>query len=485
MVAVALVVKPTIYYFFGLYRRYWVYASVRELRLIAVATAGAQVVVALLLMLAIVTSLLPATFPRLVLFIDWLISLISVGGLRLTVRLIAESGQVSQKSDGRGGMRRALVVGAGDAGVLVVREMQRNPQLHMQPVAFVDDDPEKLRKDIHGVRVVGQLRDLSSVIDRSRAREVVIAIPSAPGDVVRLVTQICRRKGIPFRTMPGIYELIGGKVNVNRLREVEISDLLRRQPARIDDEVVGRTLTGKRVLVTGAGGSIGLELCRQVARWMPAQLVLLGPRREQHLRGAARAGRELPGLAAAAGDRRYSRPGADRRRLCRPQTAGRLSRRGAQARSADGTECHRGGHQQRARDTVRRRRRPGGGNRTTGADLDRQGGSAFQRDGGDQGAGGDDRPRRRPAHRPAVCVGAFRQRARQPRQCRAAVQTPDLTRRPDHDHPPGDAALLHDHPRGGPSGPAGSRDWARGAIGARCTCCAWASRCRSSTWPRT
>jgi FlaA1/EpsC-like NDP-sugar epimerase len=276
MVAVALLVKPTIYYFFGLYRRYWVYASVRELRLIAVATAAAQVVVALLLMLAIVTSLLPATFPRSVIFIDWLFSLFSVGGLRLTVRLIAESGQVSQKSDGRGGMRRALVVGAGDAGVLVVREMQRNPQLHMQPVAFVDDDPEKLRKDIHGVRVVGQLRDLSSVIDRSRAREVVIAIPSAPGDVVRLVTQICRRKGIPFRTMPGIYELIGGKVNVNRLREVEISDLLRRQPARIDDEVVGHTLTGKRVLVTGAGGSIGLELCRQVARWMPAQLVLLG-----------------------------------------------------------------------------------------------------------------------------------------------------------------------------------------------------------------
>jgi FlaA1/EpsC-like NDP-sugar epimerase len=192
------------------------------------------------------------------------------------VRLIAEAGQVSQKSDGRGGMRRVVIVGAGDAGVLVVREMQRNPQLHMVPAAFVDDDPEKLRKDIHGVRVVGRLRDLSTVIDRARAREVVIAIPSAPGDVVRLVTQICRRKGIPFRTMPGIYELIGGKVNVSRLRDVDISDLLRRQPARIDDEVVGRTLTGKRVLVTGAGGSIGLELCRQVARWMPAQLILLG-----------------------------------------------------------------------------------------------------------------------------------------------------------------------------------------------------------------
>ncbi len=276
MVAVALVVKPAAYYFFGLYRRYWVYASVRELRLIAVATAAAQVVVALLLMLAILTSVLPPTFPRSVIFIDWLFSLFSVGGLRLTVRLIAESGQLSQKSDGRGGVRRAVVVGAGDAGVLVVREMQRNPQLHMQPVAFVDDDPEKLRKDIHGVRVVGKLKDLPSVIDRSRAREVVIAIPSAPGDVVRLVTQICRGKGIPFRTMPGIYELIGGQVNVSRLREVEISDLLRRQPARIDDEAVGRTLSGKRVLVTGAGGSIGLELCRQVARWGPSQLILLG-----------------------------------------------------------------------------------------------------------------------------------------------------------------------------------------------------------------
>ncbi|MBM3122247.1 MAG: polysaccharide biosynthesis protein [Chloroflexi bacterium] len=276
MVGLALLVKPTIYYFFGLYRRYWAYASVRELRLIAVATVAAEVVVALMLMLAIVTSLLPATFPRSVIFIDWLFSLFSVGGLRLTVRLIAEAGQVSQKSDGRGGMRRVVIVGAGDAGVLVVREMQRNPQLHMVPAAFVDDDPEKLRKDIHGVRVAGTLRDLSTVIDRARAREVVIAIPSAPGEVVRIVTQICRRKGIPFRTMPGIYELIGGKVNVSRLRDVDISDLLRRQPARIDDEVVGRTLTGKRVLVTGAGGSIGLELCRQVARWMPAQLILLG-----------------------------------------------------------------------------------------------------------------------------------------------------------------------------------------------------------------
>jgi FlaA1/EpsC-like NDP-sugar epimerase len=199
-----------------------------------------------------------------------------VGGLRLAVRVLAESGQIIQKADGSAGMRRAVVVGAGDAGALVVREMQRNPQLHMVPVAFVDDDAEKRGKDIHGVRVAGTTRALASVIARSGAQEVVIAIPTAPGSIVRQVTEDCRGLGIPFRTMPGVYELIGGKVSVNRLREVDIGDLLRREPARIDEEGVGRAFTGKRVLVTGAGGSIGLELCRQVGRWHPDQLALLG-----------------------------------------------------------------------------------------------------------------------------------------------------------------------------------------------------------------
>lgn len=275
MTGVALVVKPIIYHLYGLYRRYWVYASTRELLTISVATATASVVVVLIIMLVIVSGGLP-NFPRSVLGIDWLLSLFSVGGLRLAVRVLAESGQISQKADGLAGMHRVVVVGAGDAGALVVREMQRNPQLHMLPVAFVDDDAEKQKKDIHGVRVGGTTRELASVVERSRADEVVIAIPTAPGRVVRLVSDTCRVKGIPFRTMPGVYELIGGKVSVNRLREVDIGDLLRREPARIDEEGVGKTLTGKRVLVTGAGGSIGLELCRQVARWRPAQLALLG-----------------------------------------------------------------------------------------------------------------------------------------------------------------------------------------------------------------
>jgi FlaA1/EpsC-like NDP-sugar epimerase len=176
----------------------------------------------------------------------------------------------------QGGARRVLIVGAGDAGALVVREMQKNAQLRLNPVCFVDDDPVKQRQQIHGVQVVGTLEDLPRVVLMRRIQEVIIAIPSAPGRVVRQVAEACRSRGIPFRTMPGMYELIGGKVNVSRLREVEISDLLRREPTHIEDHLVGASLTGKRVLVTGAGGSIGRELCRQIARWQPSGLLLLG-----------------------------------------------------------------------------------------------------------------------------------------------------------------------------------------------------------------
>jgi len=276
MIAVALILKPFIYYQLGLYRRYWVYASIREMGLIAVATAIASIMVALVVMMIMSLDVVRIGFPRSVLGIDWLLSLFSVGGLRLSVRVLAETGQLSQKADGLAGTRRVVVVGAGSAGALVVREMQRNPQLHMMPVAFVDDDPEKIGKEIHGVMVEGALSEVTNVAEKKRAQEVVIAIPTAPGPAVRLVTTLCRQKGFPFLTMPGMYELIGGKVSINRLRQVNISDLLRREPARLDEELVGRVISGKRILVTGAGGSIGLELCRQAARWRPAQLVLLG-----------------------------------------------------------------------------------------------------------------------------------------------------------------------------------------------------------------
>ena len=169
-----------------------------------------------------------------------------------------------------------MIVGAGDAGALVVREMQKNPQLRLTPICFLDDDPDKQKQQIHGVPVAGTINDLARTVTARRIQEVIIAIPSAPGSVIRQVAEISRQRGIPFRTMPGIYELIGGKVNVSRLREVEISDLLRREPTHIDDSQVGASIGGRRVLVTGAGGSIGREITRQVARWRPDSLILLG-----------------------------------------------------------------------------------------------------------------------------------------------------------------------------------------------------------------
>ena len=272
MIGVALVTKVPVYYAFGMYRRLWVYASTSELRLITVAVSAASVVTAGVMLLLLGFGWILPGMPRSALGIDWLLSLVLIGGSRFALRILSE-----QPSSARNGERiKALIIGAGDAGALVVRELQKSSQINLMPVGFLDDDPAKQKQEIYGVPVIGKISDLSDVLDNQNVDEVIIAIPSAPGKVLRAVTDVCRRKGIPSRTMPGIYELIGGKVSVSRLREVDITDLLRREPAKIDDRLVGSSLSGKRVLVTGAGGSIGRDISRQVARWGPAELVMLG-----------------------------------------------------------------------------------------------------------------------------------------------------------------------------------------------------------------
>ena len=273
MLGVALIIKPLVYYQFGLYRRIWAYASIRELKLIAIAVTTASIIVSVIVSL-LSTLMMTKDFSRLVLVIDWMLSLLAVGGLRFSYRLVTESQLTSKQPESR--QIRVLIAGAGDAGALVVREMQRNPQANLDPIGFVDDDPAKQKQEIHGIPVIGKLDDLGRLIDLKQVDEVIIAIPSAPGQIVRKVTDICRTKNIPSRTMPSLHELIGGKVSVNRLREVDITDLLRRVPMNIDNELVGLSLGGRRVLVTGAGGSIGRELCRQIARWEPLELFLLG-----------------------------------------------------------------------------------------------------------------------------------------------------------------------------------------------------------------
>ncbi len=275
MIGSALIIKPLIYYYFRLYRRMWIYASVQELKLIIAAVSAASVVLSAVMVsffnLGVFTG-----FPRSVLIIDWLVSLILVGGLRFTIRLLSESFTQQSVGSPDGKSRKALIIGAGDAGALVVRELQKNPQLNLIPIGFLDDNPVKFKQQIYGIPVIGKITDLAKVLDNRRVDEVIIAIPSAPGKVIRMVTDVCRLKAVHFRTMPGIYELLGGKVNVNRLREVDITDLLRREPTRTMDELVGKSIKDRVILVTGAGGSIGSELCRQIARWNPSELILLG-----------------------------------------------------------------------------------------------------------------------------------------------------------------------------------------------------------------
>lgn len=272
MCAVALLIKLPVYFYFGLYRRLWIYASTSELRLITVAVTTATVLTSGVMLLLNFLNLVKPGMPRSALGIDWLISLVLIGGSRFALRILAEQSAVLRS----GQARRTLIIGAGDAGALVVRELQKSSQLNLVPIGFLDDDVSKQNHQIYGVSVIGKVNKIASVLDSKQVEEVIIAIPSAPGKIIRLVNDACRQKGISSRTIPGIYELIGGKVSVNRLREVDITDLLRREPVKIDDRLIGASFSGKRILVTGAGGSIGREICRQVARWNPSELVLLG-----------------------------------------------------------------------------------------------------------------------------------------------------------------------------------------------------------------
>jgi FlaA1/EpsC-like NDP-sugar epimerase len=275
MIGLSLVIKPIVYYLFGLYRRMWVYASIPELKLIFFAVTTASLLVSIPMYFVLYRHVF-YSFPRSVLIIDWVLSLLMVGGQRFSFRIFAENLRRSSHSKKSEALKQVLVIGAGDAGAMMVKELQRNPQLAMRPIGFLDDNPEKKGQTIHGIPVFGEIKSLPKVLSFHRVDEVIIAIPSAPGKTIREITNLCRKRNISYRTMPGLYELLGGMVGVSRLREVEIADLLRRQPAHVNDEQVGSVLKGKVVLVTGAGGSIGSELCRQIARWEPKTLVMLG-----------------------------------------------------------------------------------------------------------------------------------------------------------------------------------------------------------------
>lgn len=272
----SLLIKPLVHYMYGIYRRMWRYAGVKELWLVVLSVTTSSAIISALMLLFFSLGVFTA-FPRSVLIIDWILSLVLTGGSRFALRFLSET------QSGVGGYplyenapKRVLVVGAGDAGAIVVRELLKTPQLNTIPVGFLDDDPTKQNLVISNVKVIGTVTEIDKVLTSVDVDEVIIAIPSAPGRVARLVASACHKFDIPFRTIPGIYELIEGKIGVSRLREVEITDLLRRKPTRLNDEKIRERLFGKAVMVTGAGGSIGRELCRQIARRSPSHLFLLG-----------------------------------------------------------------------------------------------------------------------------------------------------------------------------------------------------------------
>jgi FlaA1/EpsC-like NDP-sugar epimerase len=266
---------------FGLYRHWMRYASQRDYLQIAQAC-----VVATLALLAYVAVVQPRlTFdeegfksipvPAGVLVLYGLLMLVLIGGSRFVVHMLYERPLRGYRA--RRDARSVLIVGAGDGGRLLLREILRNPDLGYRPVGFVDDDPRKQRARIdRGLSVLGTTAELPEVLQDVEPDEVLIAIPSAPGTVRARVVAACRERGVPVRTMPTVFELLqdGGRV-LRQVRKVEVEDMLGREPVRMDIDRVGGYLTGRVVLVTGAGGSIGSELSRQIARVGPSRLILL------------------------------------------------------------------------------------------------------------------------------------------------------------------------------------------------------------------
>jgi len=269
----AVVIKIAAFLIFGLYSRYWRYAGFWDLVAVVLANSAASVVLTAVMVGSRLAGWIPE-LARSVMPLDWLLALGMTAGLRASLRAVAE--RTSKRAGPvTGRQRRVLIVGGGDAGALVAKEMEKNPQLGLQPVGFLDDDQEKVHKRIYGFRVLGTVASLGRVVDTHRVDEVVIAIPTAGGPMVRGIVERCRELDVPSRVMPGLYELLDGHASISRLRNVDIEDLLRRP--QVTAELSGADyLAGARVVVTGAGGSIGAELCRQVALAGPSTLVLVG-----------------------------------------------------------------------------------------------------------------------------------------------------------------------------------------------------------------
>jgi FlaA1/EpsC-like NDP-sugar epimerase len=271
------------FYFFNLYRGMWRYTSTIDLlNIIKACSISSLLIVSVILF----SDLRFVGFPRAVFVIDWVFSILLISGFRLFVRFNYEfSGEDKSPialirtllqivMGKRKGDTNLLILGAGDCGDKIFREIQGNAAQRYNVVGFLDDSPSKVGKMIHGVRVLGTIAEASWAVEKRKVDEILIAIPSARSEDMRRIVDICKATQLPFKTIPGMGELINGQVTINSIREVAYRDLLGREPIRLDEAQIGRAIKGRRVLITGAGGSIGSELCRQACRYQPSQLVL-------------------------------------------------------------------------------------------------------------------------------------------------------------------------------------------------------------------
>ncbi|MEO5580608.1 MAG: nucleoside-diphosphate sugar epimerase/dehydratase [Gemmatimonadaceae bacterium] len=266
--------RLVIFFAAGMYRRLWRHASVGELKPILAAAVGGGIACVLVGLIVLPGFNITATrVPFSVVFIDTLLTGALVALPRLMVR-INRHGFMRRRRDDAG--KRVLIAGAGDAGKLVVKELFVTRQLGLEPIGFVDSDVTKHGHMLAGLPVFGPLAHIPEIVERFGVAEIIIAMPSAPGTVIRQVVRAALACGIPTRTVPSLPEIISRQGNVTGLREVEIQDLLRRDAVETDLAAVAELATSETVLITGAGGSIGSELCRQLARLAPTRLILLG-----------------------------------------------------------------------------------------------------------------------------------------------------------------------------------------------------------------
>lgn len=264
--------KLVSFFFFDMYKGMWRYFGLHDVFNILKACTASSVAV-VIVVLAVFRFV---GFSRSVFAIDFILCLMFVGSARLLIRLAySPLPSAMHFRNKRAPVERVLIIGAGDAGEKLLREIRDNTSLTYDVVGFVDDDPSKWRKTLHGVPVLGPVRDLRRIVEKHQVGQIVIAIPSADAGQMRTIIGYCRATEVPYKTLPSLGDLIDGNVSVSSIREVRYEDLLGRAPVELEMEAIGAYLRGKNVLVTGGAGSIGSELCRQIAAFAPARLIIV------------------------------------------------------------------------------------------------------------------------------------------------------------------------------------------------------------------